>query len=170
MVKPSRRHGDDSTWHVASQPSPPVKFTWAKGPAVSKATFGVPSSGTPQYALCVYDEVGGAPVSRLKAVAAGDADCADRACWIETSKGWRLKNTSGASDGIVAIKLIAGSEAGRSKVLVKLKGSYLTTPALPFASDPSVVAQVRSSDGQCYGAVFSSPTKNDTQGYRAKSD
>jgi len=147
-----------------------VKFTWTKGPAVSKATFGIPSTGTPQYALCLYDEVGGSPVSRLKAVASGDGDCTDQACWIESAKGWRLKNASGASDGIVALKLVAGAEAGKSKVQVKLKGSYLATPALPFAGDPSVVAQLRSSDGQCYGAVFSSPTRNDVQLYRAKSD
>jgi hypothetical protein len=60
--------------------------------------------------------------------------------------------------------------AGKSKVQVKMKGQALVAPSLPLANDPSVVAQVRSTDGQCYGAVFSTPIINDDVAYRAKSD
>jgi hypothetical protein len=147
-----------------------VQFKWMKGPALSKSTFGMPASGAPQYALCVYDLSGGSPGSIFKATASGDADCADQACWTEDKRGWRLKNKGGAPDGIVQLKLTAGDVDGKSKVQVKLKGSSLVVPSLPLANDPSVVAQVRSSDGQCYGAVFSTPSKNDGITYRAKSD
>ena len=84
----------------------------------------------------------------LGAVADGDGDC---------------------SDGIAA-KLQQGLVAGKSKVQVKMKGQALVAPSLPLANDPSVVAQVRSTDGQCYGAVFSTPIINDDVAYRAKSD
>jgi uncharacterized delta-60 repeat protein len=147
-----------------------VKFTWTKGPAVSKASFGTPAAGIPQYGLCIYDAVGGTPSIVLRAIASGDADCADRVCWSETRSGWKLVNASGAPNGIIALRLVAGAIAGKSKVQAKLKGAFLAAPSLPLTSDPSVVVQVRSSDHQCYGAVFSMPTANDARRYRAKSD
>ena len=147
-----------------------VQFQWTKGPAVSKASFGTPAAGIPQYGFCVYDHASGSPTSVIRAFASGDADCADKACWTESAKGWRLRNTAGTPDGIVELKLTEGQVDGKSAVKVKMKGASLTLPALPFASDPKVVAQVRSSDGQCYGAVFSTPTRNDAKAYQAKSD
>jgi len=147
-----------------------VQFKWMKGPAVPKANFGTPSIGVPQYALCLYDQVGGSPTAAMNATASGDADCSDGTCWRESRRGWRLKNVVGAPSGIVALTLQEGLVDGKSKVQVKMKGPYLLTPSLPLASDPSIVVQVRSSDDQCFGAVFSTPTRNDGVTYRAKSD
>jgi cysteine-rich repeat protein len=147
-----------------------LQFNWTKGPAVPKASFGTPAAGTPLYALCVYDEIGGTPALALGAAASGDGDCSDGACWRESRRGWRLKNVIGAPSGIVALTLQEGLVDGKSKVQVKMKGPYLLTPSLPLASDPSIVVQVRSSDDQCFGAVFSTSMRNDGVMYRAKSD
>ena len=147
-----------------------VQFTWTKGPAVPKATFGTPSAGTPQYAMCLYDETSGTPAAALSAIASGDGNCADKVCWSEKPSGWQLKSVTGVPDGIVALKLKQGLEEGKSKVQVTMKGSRVALPPLPLANDPRVVAQLRSSDGQCYGATFSAPTTNDDKAYKARSD
>jgi len=69
----------------------------------------------------------------------------------------------------VKLQLTQGLSAGKSKVQVKLKGSQ-TVPPLPLAVHPGLVAQVRSSDGQCYGAVFSTSVQNDGHAFKARSD
>jgi len=166
-VEPARAHLKIA---LGGSANAQVQFKWTKGPVIPKTSFGTPSADTPRYALCVYDESGGTPSSVLHAVADGDADCADRACWKETSTAWTLKNKDGAPDGVVALKLREGLVAGKSKVQVKLKGAQLAAPSLPLTSDSRVVAQVRTTDGQCFGAAFSTPTRNDGVAYRAKSD
>jgi uncharacterized delta-60 repeat protein len=147
-----------------------LQFKWTRGPVVPKASFGTPPAGTPTYALCVYDESGGVPSRAFAGVPSGDADCSDGACWTESTKAWKLKNKAGLPDGIVVMKLQEGLVAGKSKVQVKAKGAHLVVPSLPLSSDPSVVAEVRTSDGQCFGATFSTPIVNDAAQYRATSD
>jgi hypothetical protein len=51
---------------------------------------------------------------------------------------------------------------------VKAHGDSLVVPALPLMLP--VAAQVRSADGACYGAAFSTPSKNDPTQFSAKGD
>jgi hypothetical protein len=41
---------------------------------------------------------------------------------------------------------------------------------LPLQGDPSVVAQLKTSGGTCWGAAFSNPTMNTLTEFKAKSD
>jgi len=55
------------------------------------------------------------------------------------------------------------------RVQVKAMSSPSFGP-LPLRSDPSVVAQFRTSLGACWGATFSRPMVNTATEFRAKSD
>jgi hypothetical protein len=72
-------------------------------------------------------------------------------------------------EGLTALVLKAGI-AGKAKVQVKGKGTGLILPTLPLAKSPSVVAQLRTSSGKCWGAGFSTDVKNETLRFVGKSD
>jgi hypothetical protein len=147
-----------------------VTFKWTKGPVVSKASFGTPSLGTTTYAVCLYDESAGVVQGILEAEPGPIGDCVDATCWKETATGWKLKSRYGFFEGVVSMKLREGLVPGRANVQAKLKGSYLSVPVLPLAQDPHVTAEVRSSDGQCFGARFSTAVRNEPARFIAKSD
>jgi uncharacterized delta-60 repeat protein len=139
-----------------------------KGPAVAKPAFGIPPLAAPTYTLCVYDEPAGVPRILLDATAAGDGDCSDGTCWQEKPWGWKQKGGAGLPNGVVAVKLREGI-AGKSKVIMQAKGQHLATPSLPLSTDGAVTAQIRTSDGQCFGGVFPAAATNTSSLYRAKS-
>ena len=68
------------------------------------------------------------------------------------------------------MNLRQGLLPGKAKVQLKLKGSSFVAPALPLGADPRVTAEVRTSDGQCFGASFSTADRNDAQQFKARSD
>jgi uncharacterized delta-60 repeat protein len=144
-----------------------VELKIAKGPAVTKAAFGIPPLGAPTYALCVYEEQGSVSSIVVDVTPTADADCSDGTCWQEKPYGWKLKSTTGAPDGVVAVKLREGI-AGKSKLIVQAKGQNLATPALPLLGD-TVTAEIRTSDGQCFGGIFTGVTSNSSTLFRAKS-
>jgi cysteine-rich repeat protein len=139
-----------------------------KGPAVAKPAFGIPALAAPTYTLCVYGELAGVPSILLDATAAGDGDCSDGTCWQEKPWGWKQKSSTGSPDGVVSMKLREGI-AGKSKLIMQAKGQHLATPSLPLSTDGAVTAQIRTSDGQCFGGVFPVPATNTSSLYRAKS-
>jgi hypothetical protein len=55
------------------------------------------------------------------------------------------------------------------KVQAKAKGDLVLAP-LPLAQSPTVVAQLRTAAGRCWGASFPSAKRNDTQQYVARSE
>ena len=119
----------------------------------------------------VYDHDGGAPTPVLDAAISGDANCADGTCWQSLAWGLKFRSSTGAPDGVTAAKLRPGLPE-KSKFQVKAKGEHLATPALPLEADPLVTAQIRTSDGKCWGATFSTFGIRDNTPirFRAKSD
>jgi len=142
-----------------------VTFKWAKGPAVAKPAFGAPNGAT-AYALCIYDRTPGGDVMAYRGRPL--PPCTTSPCWTDVPTGWKFKSPGGP-DGITNVVLKSGV-AGRAKLQVKGKGAPLVLGPLPYTKSPSVVAEVRTSDGACWGATFSSALKNTSERFTARSD
>jgi photosystem II stability/assembly factor-like uncharacterized protein len=142
-----------------------VTFKWAKGPAIAKPAFGDPN-GTTAFALCVYDGAVGGDVLVYRG--RPGPPCSKSPCWTDVSTGWRFKSPGG-TDGVTRVVLKSGTD-GRAKIQVKAKGAPLAVGPLPLASTPSVSAELRSSDGACWGATFSTALKNSSDRFSARSD
>jgi CSLREA domain-containing protein len=139
-----------------------IQLKWAKGPAVPGADFGAPGNGT-LYELCVY--VGASVAYRGQPV----GDCGAEPCWTALPTGWRFQSASGVPDGITGVVLREGLAPGQARVQVKAKGALALAP-LPLEMSPGVVAQLRTSEGKCWGASFSTARRNDASQFQAKSD
>ena len=152
-----------------------------QGPALAQIDMGNPldvaqgGTGT-AYSLCLYDDAGdlagGVLVDR-----AGDT-CDGKPCWKAIGrapndpqgpgKGYRYKDASLASDGILKI-LYKGGTAGQSKAMVIGKGAGLPAGlAAALQSASQVTVQLRSSDGLCLSVSLSEITRQDSAFFRAK--
>jgi hypothetical protein len=91
-------------------------------------------------------------------------------CWKELRSGWKFKSIDGAPDGIVGTPLKEGTAPLKAKVAVKARGD-LSIVAPPLVGTPAaVVAQLRASDGRCWGGTFSTPKRNAGGVFIGKSD
>jgi hypothetical protein len=126
-----------------------LKWKWLRGTATSYLDYGSPLTTT-EYGLCMYD-ANGLVISAL--VPTG-------AAWQAGLKGFKYKSRDGSPAGVTQIQLKVGAD-GKAKVLVQGKGADLGMPALDALAQPLRV-QLRSSDGQCWEAVYSAPAKRAT--------
>ncbi len=93
--------------------------------------------------------------------------CAGKPCWKATATGFKYTNKDLTPNGVKTMQLKAGTD-GKATVKVKGQGGNLGMPALPLV--PTVTVQLKSSDGACWGATFSTATTNDATQFKAKSD
>ncbi|MBI3784502.1 MAG: IPT/TIG domain-containing protein [Deltaproteobacteria bacterium] len=142
-----------------------AQFQWGEGPVVSLADFGNPS-GSDLLQLCVYDQTG--PDTYVLALT-GSPSLSGGGAWTAGPAGWRFRSKTGAPDGITGVTLKAATMPLKAKVRVKAMNSP-GFALLPLQSAPSVVAQVKTSLGTCWGATFSTPTVNTAKEFKAKSD
>jgi hypothetical protein len=141
---------------------PRITYKWKGFAPVDKEDFGDPSSAT-DYTVCLYDPDGLA----TQATAPAGGTCGTKPCWKESDIGWKYTTPTGTPQGLAKIRLKAGI-IGKPITVVKGHGESLVVPELPLV--PPVAAQLRSSDGTCFGATFSGPTKNDPTQFVAKGD
>ena len=141
-----------------------LQFTWAKGPVVSRGDFGEPGASD-TVRLCIYE--GSAADGWALAFSGGPA--APDGTWTATSSGWKFHSADGAPDGITHVLLKGSAVPLRAELQVVATKRPVIGP-LPLAQNPSVVVQLKSSLGTCWGATFSSPSLNTAIEYRAKSD
>jgi Thrombospondin type 3 repeat len=137
-------------------------FKWLKGPLTDVSEYGDPQSSA-DYALCLYTGVALHPLTELTVPA-------DSMKWKPVStKGFKYKDSGGSADGVTNILLKSGA-AGKSKALVKAKGTNLSLP--PFGNLPlPVTAQlVNSETNACFQAtyVLQDVKKNDLGQFKAK--
>src|SRR5207244_3941523 len=148
-----------------------AKFKWTKGPAIELSDFGTPNGGT-FYELCIYDEDSGVPSDMYRGQPGGRGVCGRIAtsCWKQLPTGWKFKSKTGAPDGITGVTLKA-RDAGKAKVQMSARNN-LALGAFPLQASPHVVAQVRTSTGQCWSANFSAAgiKRNDALKFVGKSD
>jgi hypothetical protein len=136
-----------------------LAFAWKRGAETALADFGA-LPGSPEYALCVFDQAGGA--DRLVV----DATIPAGGGWKKKgAKGFRYRS-GGAPDGVTSVVLQSG-RAGKATATVAGKGAALALPALGLT--PPVTATLQAgNDGVCFGAEFGSATKNSPTTFRAK--
>jgi hypothetical protein len=143
-----------------------IKWKWGKGQQFIKAATGSPSAAT-TYELCVYDSSAGLASARAGvSIAAG-------VLWTDNgSKGWSYKDPDGASDGAGKISL-KPAIAGKSGVKFGAKGAAIPMPTPVgggkfFNQAPSVIVQLRNSNGSCWSSEFTTATTNDSAMFKAK--
>jgi hypothetical protein len=138
-------------------------WKWGKGEETLPADLGDPTAGT-VYTLCIYDTNGGPPALASQSIVPGGPP------WEAKGAKFKYKDKQGSNSGITKVLLKAG-DAGKAKIVVKGKGSFLDTPALPFGQNPTVIVQMSNDLGVCWESRFSPPAKkNDTEQFKAKSD
>jgi hypothetical protein len=140
-----------------------LTWKWTASALTPKSDFGAPLT-TSTYALCLYDATG----LRLTATAPFDDTCPAKPCWKETKAGFKYRDKDLTPDGLARIKLRAGG-AGKGKISVRGNGANLGLPSPPL-STPVRVQLKRSDASACWEATFSTPTKNDTTTFKARSD
>ncbi|HEV7732203.1 MAG TPA: beta-propeller fold lactonase family protein [Candidatus Binatia bacterium] len=145
-------------------------WTWANGQATDAADFGDPTTTT-AYSLWLFDESGpgGDPALRMHAVAPAAAICGTKACWKPLGAGgYRFKgNAAHTNDGLSSFLLKPGT-AGKARIKVSGRDRNLPIPGLPLTG--TVTLQLRSSEGECWEALYSAPQQNTASSYSAKSD
>jgi hypothetical protein len=142
-----------------------AQFEWGKGPVVPLADFGNPDGGD-LLELCVYDQTG--PDTYALALT-GSPSVSGGGAWTARPTGWKFRSKTGTPDGITRVTLKAAPIPLKAEVRVKA----INSPALaqlPLQSAPSVVVQLKTSLGTCWGATFSTPTVNTATKFKAKSD
>jgi hypothetical protein len=161
-----------------STPNTKDKVIWKllQGPATSEADFEDPTSGAPNYTLCVYDESAGVPSLAFDSTAPGGGLCKNgKPCWTPTGgipNGYKYSDKFLTPDGILKMTLRAGN-AGRSKIVLTAKGFLLGLPAAAtagqfFHQDSALTVQLVQDDGDCWGASFSAAVENDASQFKAK--
>jgi len=135
----------------AKRPST-VVLNWLEGEESTPSDFGAPTFNT-DYGLCLYDSVDGTPTL------VGELTVAGGPAWDEARNGrFRLKQKSGALDGKLVVELRV-AEPGKAKARVKAVGTNLPLPGpigsdAYFEQDPTVIAELINSDGDCWSAEF----------------
>ena len=146
-------------------------WKWSLGQATALADAGDPINGLDDLIVCAYDaSTSTAPIFHTVAPAGGD--CNDRLCWKTRGntvgrRQLKYKDPDRRPDGFDKLDLKEGA-TGFAKLKVKAKSRFLTLPALPLV--PPVIVQLHAATGACWEATFSTPKKNTSEEFKAKSD
>ncbi|MDG2304394.1 MAG: PQQ-binding-like beta-propeller repeat protein [Candidatus Binatia bacterium] len=152
---------------LADKKKPSLSWKLRKGDATSTADFLDPASFGRYVSVCLYDGSALAqPITAMNFASGGQ--CNGKDCWRTKSKGYKLKNKSGAtSRGVGKIGLREGGQ-GRSSVLVKGQGDFLNLPSLPLT--PPVTVQLIIDDGasrNCWQSSLPFVLENDATRFKA---
>lgn len=122
-------------------------WKWLKGAATEASEFGEPIVDT-DYAVCLY---GGATSTLVTSV-----DVPSGGSWSEAGAGYKYKDLLLSSDGVQKVILKPG-DAGKTKIIVKAKGSGLPSIDLNALTDPvrvQMVNSLTSSSGDCWESSY----------------
>jgi cysteine-rich repeat protein len=121
-------------------------YKWLKGEATLQNEFGSPTTTT-NYSLCLYT---GSTTFELKIPPGAPP------VWKPIStKGYKYKDKTGASDGVQKVILKGNPNPGKSKAIVKAKGINMPTITPPFTL-PVTVQLVNDSTAACFESTFDS--------------
>jgi hypothetical protein len=135
-----------------------LTWKWIKGAATTTAELADPTT-TADYALCIYAGTTDALIEQLN-VPPG-------AHWSALgSKGYKYNDPTESQDGVHGIVVKSGT-AGKSKALVKGKGTNLPDPALPLQF-PVTVQLFNYQSGVCFDSTFTNALKNTSTLFKAK--
>lgn len=138
-------------------------WTWTQGSETVKSDFGDPSATT-DYELCSYGGEAGSETIAFRLPVTASADN-----WLDLKdRGWRYKDRSGSSSGVVHMLLRPGAN-GKAAVRVKASGANVrladpttvenllagaTSLADILAAGLGGTMQLTNSDGECWEASF----------------
>ena len=141
-------------------------WKWTGDVGTMLSDFGDPTTTT-AYQLCLYDQPSGASQHELTVAAPAGGTCAGKPCWIAKPTGFTYADKDLTPNGVSHLGLKADG-AGGAKIRLKGHGPNLGLPTLPLS--PPVAVQLRASNGQCWGATYSTPKSNGATLFKAKSD
>jgi hypothetical protein len=139
-----------------------IVWRWDKGESTPLSEFGDPTSTT-DYALCVYDAVGGTPtlVSETLIPAGGN--------WTPLQRGGhRYKDKARARDGVRRVLLKPG-DTGKARIVVRGKGENVQLPLMPLQQQSEVTVQLVN-ENACWEAAYSTYVSRDADRFDARSD
>lgn len=136
-------------------------FKWVKGPALTHSQLADPTISA-QYRVCLYS---GPTNSFLESFSVPSG----APSWSPIDDaGYQYKDPSGINGGLTKVQLKGSRTPGKSKVLVKGKGSNLPDPALANIALPVTVQVINPDTGVCIEAVFNTALKNTDTLFKAK--
>jgi hypothetical protein len=153
-----------SIFQLRDSTSDTALWKW-KGGTATLTQFGRPEASA-EYALCIYDNDGGAVTLAQALHIPPGGTCAGVPCWRPNARGFKYKGHGANSDGIDTVILKEG--VGRAKLLVKAKGAAFSAPpaadaAHLLAQSPAVRVQLVNSAGSCWEATYSAPARRADQ-------
>jgi cysteine-rich repeat protein len=141
--------------------------------AVTLADLGSPVSGTTRYAICVYGP-GPALALDLRLDRSG-ATCDGKPCWkAKGTTGFVYKDAQGGADGVTAVTAKSGAV---SKGAITVAGanqasqgesSLPTGAAAALSGAASAIAQVVTTDAECFEADLGTVKKADGTQFKAR--
>jgi hypothetical protein len=152
-------------WDKADKPKRD-RFVWKlrKGQAMTATDVGDPTLGT-DYELCVYVEVANVCWLILHPdVLAGDG-------WKRHRRGYSFRAKAGVHpEGIRRLRLKTGAN-GKSRLVLKGKGTALDLRALPVPPDAEILVQLYNGADRCWSTEFGVEPVIDTEKrYKDRSD
>jgi polyhydroxybutyrate depolymerase len=125
-----------------------VTFSYARGPATTRAEFGSPTTAT-TVSLCLWDATG----SLLTLDAPPASQCSGKPCWTPlTDVGFVYRDPKHLNAGLSSISL-QGNPNTKTTIKVDARGSAL--PTLPHSPTAPFTVQLLRDDGAvCFEAVF----------------
>src|SRR6185369_14478737 len=136
-------------------------WKWLKGAATTTAEFADPTS-TAEYALCIYAGVSDTLVAQMHIPASSTK-------WKPLgTKGFKYLDPSSSADGAQKI-VLKGGVAGKSKVIVKGRGTALPDPLDMGPLGTPVTAQLLNyQSGVCWEANYTTAKKDTSAIFKAK--
>jgi len=139
-----------------------LTWRWLRGARTVKRQFGTPTIPGNDYALCVYDHVGGVPERIMQHVMPGGDD------WSEYLRGFRYADENLSNSGIGSVTLKEGAD-GSARIEVQGRARALNMPALPLQQKNSVTVQLLNRNA-CWESRYSTALENDAHVFKAKND
>lgn len=144
-----------------------VQWKWSSGAATASGDFGDPVTAT-NFAVCLYDAVGGVPALRWSARMPAGGECGGRPCWKALGeRGFKYHDPALTPDGVHKAQLKPGPD-GRARIQVIARGPVLAWPVQVngrvLGQEPLVVVQLVSDvpGGACWESRFSAPASVST--------
>jgi hypothetical protein len=136
------------------------KLLWKWAVDSGTTDLGDPTTST-SYRLCLY--AGTTSVDITDGVPGGGS------AWKASSTGFTYKDSTAGGDG-AAKMVLKSTPSGKTKILLKAKGTNLDLDALPIGltTEPLLTQLLRNDDPTCWEASFATLTKDDGTQLKAK--
>jgi hypothetical protein len=137
-----------------------LAWKWTKGEATLVGELANPTVAT-GYTLCVYAGSANAVVGHIE-IPPGSR-------WSAAGEGFKYKDGSGTSDGIIKA-LVKGGTTGKSRALAKAKGAALDDPVVGNLPLPVRAQLVNKDTNVCLESLFGGTDVivNDDTAFKAK--